>query len=197
MKHTESGMTRNERLNRLQALYQTIPINDMFCSDDAFIPWQGEVSALLSFKPKLQLDFQGAANSVEPTPFGEMTLDTTNVRRANATIRRILAQAISELELPEEPLKEASQTEMKLTDEHGGWWFIAHSTNVVRWKLALLAGSASLAILLAGIGIGQIDEVRSLYIQFKNPQMPQPINHPIQPQPSAQPSSANSPVKNQ
>ena len=187
-------MTPSERLGRLRELEKRIPINDMFCSDAEFIPWQGEVSALLSFKPKLQLDFQGAANSIEPTPFGEVILDTANLRRA---IRRILAQAISELELPEEPLKEATQTDMKLTDEHGGWWFLAHSTNVVRWKLVLLCLSDSVTIFLAGIGVGQIDEVRSLYIQFKNPQMPQPISHPIQPQPTAQPSSPNSPVKNQ
>ena len=92
----------------MRTLERTIPINDMFCPEEAFIPWQGEVSALLSFKPKLQLDFQKAANSVEPTPIGEIIFDTANLRRANATIRRILAQAISELELPEEPLKEAT-----------------------------------------------------------------------------------------
>jgi hypothetical protein len=177
-------------MNRLRALHQQIPINDMFCSDEQFIPWQGEVSALLSFNPKLQVDFQGAANSVEPTPFGEMTLDTANLRRANATIRRVLAQAISELELPEEPLKE---TRIKLTDGQGIWWFISNSTAGVQWKLVLSALGACGAILLVGIGLGQTEFIRNLYIQFHNPEVPRAVSIPTTPQPAAHPTSANTP----
>src|SRR5207249_115005 len=110
-------MMRKERHDKLKALLKDMPLDTMFYSEQAFIPWQGEVSALLGYNPKLQSDFQGAVNAVETqNPFGMESLDTMgNLQRPNAIIRRILAQAISELELPEEPLKQTAPTEFQLT----------------------------------------------------------------------------------
>ncbi|MFN2624201.1 MAG: hypothetical protein ABR611_15300 [Chthoniobacterales bacterium] len=187
-------MTRDERLKKLQALSNSIPICDLYCMEAAFIPWQGQVSALLSFNPKLQQDFQGAASSVHPNPFNDESLDTMEgLRKANGIIRRIIAQAMSELELPEEKQAETPL----LTDEHGAIWFFAHSTKPVRWKLLFLIASVAAGGFGAGLGLGQIEPVRSWYIQWKSPQIPQPTTPPMKPEPTAQPSSTSSPVSDQ
>ncbi len=59
-----------------------MPICELFCQEAAFIPWQGQVSALLGFNQKLQADFQGAANSIEHTLGDEDSLD--NLGKFNA-----------------------------------------------------------------------------------------------------------------
>jgi hypothetical protein len=175
-----------------------MPICESFCVEAAFIPWQGKVSALLGFNSKLQSDFQGAANSIEHTIGGQNSLgldNLPNIQRANVTIRRIIDQAMSELELAvqfPEPLQ-PSPSSPSLTDENGIWWFISNSTVGVRWQLILAAIGICITVLLVGIGLGQTDFIRNLYIQFHNPQMPRPINNPTTPQPTAQPTSANTP----
>jgi len=189
-------MPPDQRLKKLRALWSSMPICESFCVEAAFIPWQGKVSALLGFNSKLQSDFQGAANSIEHTIGGEDSLENlSNIQRANATIRRIMEQAMSELELAVQfpAPSQAPPGLPSLTDENGIWWFISNSTVGVRWQLILAAIGICITVLLVGIGLGQTDFIRNLYIQFHNPQMPHPTNDPTMPQPTAQPTSANTP----
>jgi hypothetical protein len=179
-------MARKERHDKLEALLIRMPLDNMFYSEQAFIPWQGEVSALLSYNPKLQSDFQGAVNAVEtPEPFGIATLDTVaKLQRPNAVMRRILAQAISELELPEELVKQTAPTEIHLTDEHGIFWFISHCTWGSRFTLIGLAVPVLATVFFAGFRLGAIESVRNLYIQWENSLKSQPSPRPTAAQPN-------------
>jgi hypothetical protein len=181
-------MTPDERLKKLLPLWQSIPITEFGCQEAAFIPWQGKVSALLGFNPKLQTDFQGAANSIEHT----LGADTqASIRRANATIRRIIEQAINELQLavdfPEPP--QAPPRPPVLTHEHGIWWFVSNSTVGVRWQLIIALAGICGTSLLVGIGLGQTELIRNLYIQFHNPEIPHTINNSATPERTAQAAS--------
>jgi hypothetical protein len=162
-----------------------MPLDTMFYSEAEFIPWQGEVSALLGYNPKLQSDFQGAVNAVETQdPFGMESLDTIgNLQRPNAVIRRILAQAISELELSEEPLKQKTSTEFQLADEHGILWFVTHCTWGSRLRLIGLIAPLVGVVFFAGFRLGAIERVRSLYIQWENSLSAQPSPSPNTAQP--------------
>lgn len=189
-------MPPDERLKNIRALWSSMPICESFCIESAFIPWQGQVSALLGFNPKLQSDFQGAASSIEHTIGGEDSLESLpSIQRANSVIRRIMEQAMSELELavqfPAPP--QALPSLPSLTDENGIWWFISNSTRGAQCRFALSAISIIAAFFVAGIGLGQTDFIRNLYIQIKNPQMPPRVNNSTVAQPTAIPTSANTP----
>jgi len=179
-------MTRKERHDKLNALFGNMPLSSVSYSEHAFIRWQGEVSALLGYNPKLQSDFQGAVAAIESqNPFDTNNLDTmASLQRPNAVIRRILAQAISELELPEEPLKQTAPTEFQLKDEHGIMWFVTHCTWGSRLRLIGLVVSLVGAVFFAGFRLGAIERVRSLYIQWENSFSTQPSPSPTVAQPN-------------
>jgi hypothetical protein len=165
---------------------ERMPLDFAFYDQQSFIPWQGEVSALLGYNPKLQSDFQGAVNAIESqNPFDTDNLDTmASLQRPNTVIRRILAQAISELALPEELLKQTAPTEFQLTNEHGILWFVTHCTWSVRWTLLSLIIGAALTVFGIGFRIGMMDAVRNLYIQYNSLPTPAPTNPPMNAQPN-------------
>jgi hypothetical protein len=175
-------MTREERLAKLRQLRVSIPISDILFLETLFLPWQGQVSALLRYNPKLQLDFQGAIGAIQQAD-GDTSSPT--FKRATNVIRTILEQAISELELPDEPAPSAkvAPTEVHLTDEHGIMWFISHCTWSARFKLAgtILTGIG--IVFFAGFRLGAIESVRNLYIQWENSLKAQPSPNPTQAQP--------------
>jgi hypothetical protein len=54
------------------------------------------------------------------------------------------------------------------------------------WLTSLLGG-----VFFAGLKLGMMDEVKSLYVSFTNPHTSQPQSSPTPSQPSKQPSNAN------
>jgi len=172
-------MTRSEHFHKLSQLRLSMPINDTgLYMEPLFIPWQGQVSALLSFNPKLKQDFQGAVASIDQ--IGTSTHELS-VKRAARIIRIILEQAVSELELPE-PEKESHPTPATapaecLTDEHGFWWWLTHCTWPHRWQLlGFFISPFVLGAFLLGLKLGMMDEVKNLYVSFINPHASQSSN---------------------
>src|SRR5215211_1302189 len=178
-------MTRKERHDKLKTLCERMPLDFAFHDQQAFIPWQGEVSALLGYNPKLQSDFQGAVNAIESqNPFDMDNLDTIgSLHRPNTVIRRILAQAISELAIPEEPPKRTAPIEFVPTDEHRILWFVTHCTWGSRLRLLGLVAPLVIAVFFAGFRLGAIERARNLYMQWENSLSAQPSPSPSAAQP--------------
>jgi hypothetical protein len=160
-------MDRFRRHVRLKELWRDTPIHENGCNYGAFLQWQGEVSALLGFNPKLQADFQGAVAAVDPNyNFATASPDEAKAqRRLCSLFATLIAQAIGELRIQEEPQIQKAHAPI-LTDEHGVLWFVTHCTWGTKWKMVALVASAAGAIFFAGFRLGAIERVRDWYIQW-------------------------------
>lgn len=164
-------MTRIERRDRLKELWKDMPLGQFGVqAGKNFLGWQGVVAALLSFNPHLQSEFRDAVKSIPFTSSG-LLLPPPIEKYASVRHRILttLSEAINELSLPKE-----AKSETRLNDEQGILWFLSHCAPLARWKLLLLVLLAVVGIFVAGLRVGMIEEVRSLYIHWMNPESAQP-----------------------
>jgi hypothetical protein len=182
-------MTREERYERLKAMWKNMPVDEWGCDETKFMSWQGMASTLLSYNSTLQAEFRDAVKS-RSDGSGSMLI-SQDAKQTYDHICAVLSEAVNELSIPEEPVAPI------LTDEHGILWFVSHCT----WKsrLVLLAWLTGAAITVLGIGFrfGVTDIGKDLYRQY----MTLPAQHPTVPpttaQPTASPPIAKRPDTNQ
>jgi hypothetical protein len=151
-------MTRKERRENLSEMWGDMPLTSRGITDEVkFFRWQGRVAPLLSFNLLLQADFRDAVNSISKQ--GNSSFSYKPIRDR---IYTIMAQAIEQLGLPEQPAAPV------LTADHGVLWFINHCTWSTRLKLAGIILTSAGFVFFVGFRLGAIDRVRSAYIQWEN-----------------------------
>lgn len=171
-------MTRQEKQKELKRLWKTMQITKHGISDN-FTGWQGQVVAMLAYNPGLQAEFKETVKSVPvDARYHEWEQFGT---KAYTHICNLLSQAINELGLPEETPPGPATT---LTDEQGAWWFLSHCSWKARWAMFAFFAPVLIAAFILGFNLGMMDEVKALYVSFKNPHTAQPQSSPTPPQPS-------------
>lgn len=192
-------MTRNERRNKIGLLLGSMPIRHNFIDFPTFYVWQGEVSALLAYKPEFQSEFREIIKHISDT---RVITKIGELSKAQRRILAIMAEAISELAMPgEEPIPErATATTIDcLTDEHNFWWWLNHCKWAHWWHLLYLLVPLLVAAFVLGFSLGMMDEVRNLYVSFMNPQKTHDENAVTDSHPNKYPRIINateSPAKN-
>jgi hypothetical protein len=94
-------MTRKERREHLSAMWGNMPLTQSGISDEGkFFAWQGRVAALLRFNPQLQSEFR---DTIKDPPTYIISPESTKYKPMYDRIRTILAQAMEELSIPEQP----------------------------------------------------------------------------------------------
>jgi hypothetical protein len=166
-------MTRENRKERLKALWKKIPINHYGITDRGdFMRWTGLTATLLSFNPHLQSEFRNEIKIISDDKHSDSLTFGPRFKPNYSRILVVLSEAINELEIGEESVG------LLLTDEHGIWWFINHCT----WKSRLIALGAIVggAATIFGVGfkIGTTEVAQNLYRQYMSLPAPTPTIAP-------------------